>query len=131
MNNQEREERLQATRAKYGDNHWWVSDDPHVLAYFQINEPILCIDGAAPFQRFYAAIERLLGRPVQTFEFGLNIEGLRAEAEAAYHGTPYGDEDKGAAIRDSLERLIALKGQDHVIAVSVSKDDASESEARS
>ena len=61
---------------KYGENHWWESDDPEEIAKFQLFEDILLTD----FSTFHEGVERLLQRPVWTHEFGVNIEGLRKEA---------------------------------------------------
>jgi hypothetical protein len=35
--------------------------------------------GSVPFEVFHEAIEKALGRPVWTHEFGLNMEGLKKE----------------------------------------------------
>lgn len=45
------------------------------IAEFQIMEDRLCM----PFDIFHEAIEKTLGRPVYTHEFGLNREGLKDE----------------------------------------------------
>lgn len=44
-------------------------------AEFQMFEDRLCM----PFEVFHEAIEKTLGRPVFTHEFGLNREGLEQE----------------------------------------------------
>jgi hypothetical protein len=44
-------------------------------ARFQMNEELLCM----PFAIFHEAVEKTLGRPVFTHEFGLNWAGLKAE----------------------------------------------------
>ena len=44
-------------------------------AEFQIEQERLCM----PFDVFHEAIEKALGRPVYTHEFGLNREGLMKE----------------------------------------------------
>ena len=44
-------------------------------AEFQIEQELLCM----PFNVFQEAIEKCLGRPVYTHEFGFNIDGLRKE----------------------------------------------------
>lgn len=45
------------------------------IAEFQMEQDRLCV----PFGVFHEAIEKTLGRPVYTHEFGLNREGLRKE----------------------------------------------------
>lgn len=55
---------------------WWKDVDYHDRAKFQLFEEKLCM----PFSIFHEAIEKALGRPVWTHEFGsVGIEGLRAE----------------------------------------------------
>lgn len=67
------------TMTKYGDNKWWNSNDPLYVARYQVFEDILMV----PFDRYHEGIEKLLGRPVYTHEFGLNVEGLKQEAREA------------------------------------------------
>ena len=45
------------------------------IAEFQMEQDRLCV----PFDVFHKAMEKTLGRPVFTHEFGLNREGLRKE----------------------------------------------------
>ena len=66
--------RVAETKQKYGDNHWWESEDPAVLFWGQINEPILIIS----FGEFQEATEKALKRPVFTHEF-VDPESLKAE----------------------------------------------------
>jgi hypothetical protein len=65
--------------AKYGDNKWWLSEDPAEIARYQLFEPILLV----PFGKFHEGTEKLLGRPVYTTEFALSLDGLKKEANAA------------------------------------------------
>lgn len=44
-------------------------------AEFQMLQRLLCM----PFDVFHEAVEKTLGRPVYTHEFGLNQDGLMAE----------------------------------------------------
>jgi hypothetical protein len=60
------------------DNEWWLSDDPNVIAYWQLHEPFLLID----FETFHEYVEQFLDRGVTTFEFGVATEELRQEADA-------------------------------------------------
>jgi hypothetical protein len=46
-------------------------------ALLQLKEDLLCM----PFDVFHEAIQKALGRPVWTPEFGLNRDGLLAELE--------------------------------------------------
>ncbi|MDD5193418.1 MAG: hypothetical protein PHF67_02415 [Candidatus Nanoarchaeia archaeon] len=67
------------TMAKYGDNHWWESENPLVIAKHQIFERKLIV----PYDFFMRGLAKLLGRPVGDHELGLNAKGLRKEAELA------------------------------------------------
>jgi hypothetical protein len=54
---------------------FWKSLSNEEIATFQLFEDKLCM----PFSVFHAAIEKVLGRPVYTHEFGLNHKGLEME----------------------------------------------------
>lgn len=86
------------TMRKYGDNKWWMSNDLLEVARYQIFEPILMV----PFSRFHEGIEKLLGRPIYTHEFGVNYEGLKAEANEAIQRLERGE---------NQERSIDYKAQ--------------------
>ena len=74
--NREAAKKVQAIRSKY-ENKWWESSDPFEVAWGQLNEPALIMD----FGKFHEAIEKALGRPVYSHEFGLNAEGLKEEMQ--------------------------------------------------
>ena len=74
--NREAAKKVQAIRSKY-ENKWWESSDPFEVAWGQLNEPALIMY----FGKFHEAIEKALGRPVYTHEFGLNAEGLKEEMQ--------------------------------------------------
>ena len=57
------------------DSKFWESMTLKERATFQMFEERLCM----PFDIFHEAVEKTLGRPVFTHEFGLNIEGLKKE----------------------------------------------------
>jgi hypothetical protein len=57
------------------DSKFWESMTYEERAKFQLFERKLCM----PFGVFHEAIEKTLGRPVYTHEFGLNIDGLKKE----------------------------------------------------
>lgn len=57
------------------DSEFWTSLTDEEIATFQLFEPLLCM----PFAVFHKAIEKTLGRPVWTHEFGLNYDGLKKE----------------------------------------------------
>ena len=57
------------------DQKLWEDMSDRERTEFQMEQDRLCM----PFDVFHAAIEKTLGRPVFTHEFGLNREGLRKE----------------------------------------------------
>jgi hypothetical protein len=57
------------------DSSWWVGKSFRDIAGFQLFEERLC----CPFDVFQDAVEKSLGRPVFTHEFGLNVDGLKKE----------------------------------------------------
>lgn len=54
---------------------WWIGMAARDIAMFQLHERLLCM----PFDAFHRAVEKALGRPVYTHEFGLDMDGLRRE----------------------------------------------------
>ncbi len=56
-------------------SEFWTSLTFEEIAKFQLFEPKLCM----PFSIFHEAVEKTLGRPVYTHEFGLNWDGLKSE----------------------------------------------------
>lgn len=57
------------------ESKFWESMSYYERAWFQMNTSRLCM----PFGVFHEAVEKTLGRPVYTHEFGLNYDGLMAE----------------------------------------------------
>jgi hypothetical protein len=53
----------------------WKGRTHREIAKFQLFTAELCV----PFQIFHEAVEKSLGRPVFTHEFGLNPDGIRLE----------------------------------------------------
>jgi hypothetical protein len=60
---------------KLYESGFWESMNYRERAVFQMFESRLCM----PFGVFHEAIEKALGRPVFTHEFGLNRDGLQKE----------------------------------------------------
>ena len=60
---------------KLFESKFWEPMSHRDRAMFQIFETRLCM----PWDVFHEAVEKSLGRPVFTHEFGMNLEGLRAE----------------------------------------------------
>lgn len=50
---------------KYGNNKWWLSEDPLTLAYYQMNDLKLAI----PMSKLQWAVEQVMERPVWTHQF--------------------------------------------------------------
>jgi len=65
-----REEAISLSESKF-----WEGMTLRERAVFQINVPLLCM----PFEVFHEAVEKTIGRPVFTHEFGLNYEGIKNE----------------------------------------------------
>jgi hypothetical protein len=63
------------------ESRTWEQMDYVSRAKFQMLQPLLCM----PFTVFHEAMEKALGRPVWTHEFGLNHSGLKQEL---FQGTP-------------------------------------------
>jgi hypothetical protein len=80
---------------------YWKDWNFQTRALFQIYQDRLCM----PFEVFHKAVEETLERPVFTHEFGLNLDGLKAEL-------------LGLADAPTLEQIIAL-AQDKTIVVSI------------
>lgn len=57
------------------ESNWWELCDHREIAEFQLFVVELC----CPFGVFHEAVEKSLGRPVFTREFGLNYNGIVAE----------------------------------------------------
>ncbi len=109
------------TMKKYGDNKWWRSKDPIYVARYQVFEPILMV----PFDKYHKGIEKLLGRPVYTHEFGLDYEGLKREAEEAIRKLKKGEslkqtpEYQAKKVAESIRQLAdyaSKKGKKVIIA---------------
>jgi hypothetical protein len=85
----------------YGDNRWWLSDDVRIIGYWQLNEPFLVV----PFSKFHEGIEKLIGRPVWTHEFAMNLDGLKNEAANAILGVERTEAEVAEAIDAAMDRL--------------------------
>jgi len=57
------------------DSGVWREWTDRQRAEFQLSEDLLCM----PFDVFHESVEKALGRPVWTHEFGLNRDGLISE----------------------------------------------------
>ncbi|MBO5178981.1 MAG: hypothetical protein J6B87_01350 [Clostridia bacterium] len=68
-----------AVMDKYGNEHWWNSDDPAKVAKYQMNESVLLV----PFIKLQNSLESVLKRTVSPNEIHYDNDALRAEVEAA------------------------------------------------
>jgi hypothetical protein len=60
---------------KLGESKFWEKMSYRDRAGFQLFEERLCM----PFGVFHEAVEKSLGRPVWTHEFGMNLDGIKKE----------------------------------------------------
>lgn len=90
---------------KYGDNHWWESEDKAMIGFYQLNENRLIV----PFSVFQKGLEKLLDRPVLNSEMGINRNGLVREADEAINlylsGVKHSDEYRQEKIKESMDML--------------------------
>jgi hypothetical protein len=71
---------LLKTMNKYKNNRWWLSDNIKIIGYYQLKERILLVK----FSKFHEGIEKLLGIPVFTHEFGMFRKELIEKSEQAF-----------------------------------------------
>lgn len=92
---------------KLAESKFWETMSFRERAVFQINEKRLCM----PFDVFHEAVEKTIGRPVFTHEFGLNYEGIRSEIMDGAPPPTFEDiinmipKDKQILIMDLAERI--------------------------
>jgi hypothetical protein len=60
---------------KLAESKFWEPLSFRERATFQLFEDKLCM----PFAVFHEAMEKTLGRPIYTHEFGLSLDGLKSE----------------------------------------------------
>lgn len=89
---------------KAGENQWWLSEDPRVLGYYQLNNSRLLID----WGKFVDSLTELLGRSVATHEFACQKAELEAEAERAFRGKRDSEEMRKETIKKSIDKLADL-----------------------
>lgn len=83
----------------------WESLNLRQRAVFQIQQQLLCM----PFEKFHEAVEKTLGRPVYTHEFGFNWEGIYREL---LEGGP----------APTMEEIIGMLPPDKTFIVMMDKD---------
>lgn len=82
---------------------WWKFATDRQIAEFQLNESRLCM----PFGEFQLALERVLGRDVQSIEMAMDRDGLKREL-------------MGERAAPSVEQILALL-PDHVTPIVISQ----------
>ena len=66
----------------YGENHWWVSENPRTRAYYQALDESRSL--ILPYRQYVADLTTLLGREVLLSEIRMsNRKMLRQEVEQA------------------------------------------------
>ena len=70
-----REDMTKEEAIALAESKFWETMSYRKRAVFQINEKRLCM----PFDVFHEAVEKTIGRPVYTHEFGLNHDGIKKE----------------------------------------------------
>lgn len=84
----------------FADDELWKPMTHEQRAAFQMNQRLLCM----PFDVFHEAVEKTLGRPVWTHEFGLNREGLEAELA-------------GMCVAPSFDEIVAMLPAEKTVVV--------------
>lgn len=64
------------TAIRFSNSGWYRDRSPEEITALQLYEDKMCVPA---FDIFHSAIENVLGRPVQTFEFGLCMAALKKE----------------------------------------------------
>ncbi len=74
---------LLAVLESYGENHWWVSENPRTRAYYQALDESRSL--MLPYRQYVADLTILLGREVHLSEIRMsNRADLKQEAEQAW-----------------------------------------------
>ena len=90
---------------EFAEREGWKDMSYEQRAKFQMSHGLSCM----PFDVFHEAVEKTLGRPVYTHEFGLNMDGLKAEL---FDG----------ADPPTLEEIIAMTPEKKTIVVAMNED---------
>lgn len=77
------EQFTQEEAIKFAESKAWEDMTHRQRATFQLYQDKLCM----PFSVFHESVEKALGRPVFTHEFGRNVDGLKKEL-AGLQGAP-------------------------------------------
>lgn len=88
----EQEEITEQQAVQLAGSGFWKTMTHRQIAEFQMHTSRLCM----PFGVFHEAVEKALGRPVWTHEFGLALDALKAELRG----------DRGAPTFSEIMNLI-------------------------
>jgi hypothetical protein len=105
---------LLRTMRKYGDNRWWESNNPVVLAYHQAKERILLIS----LDQYVEGASKICGRPVFTHDlfgqdpdFLLEIEQGMKRLNPGWKVSSEGRAALELASENRLERVVQSIGK--------------------
>lgn len=73
-------DKLLQTMNKYGEDRWWISDNPDYMTYKQFQEDIMLIESEA----WQKATEQLLGRKISFLELKFSFDDLKNEVIREY-----------------------------------------------
>ena len=113
------------TMKKYGDNRWWESNDPVVLAYHQLHEEIMMIE----LDKLYEGATKICGRDVYSHDLWMDRKNLMKEVEVGMkrlqNGTCLSEEVQEAAVERSIQRLeqIVKKNGGKVIRINTNSEE--------
>jgi hypothetical protein len=102
---EEQKKVLLEVKAKYGDNHWWESDNPMVVLRYQIEEPKQVVY----VPDYVVMLGQFLERPVSHIEIAFDYDTIKKDVRLAIKrresGIEQSDEQKEAAHQDYLRRI--------------------------
>lgn len=98
---QEKQQKCLDAMDKYGDDQWWLSDDPKARAYRQMKAPFLLM----PFSQFHEDMEILLNRPVWTHEFVSPKFKQEVERSWTYGVGVTSDKERQERFEESMQDL--------------------------
>lgn len=73
--------KLLQTMNKYGEDRWWISDNPDYMTYKQFQEDMMLIESEA----WQKSTEKLLGRKITFLDFKLSFNDLKNEVIRTYN----------------------------------------------
>lgn len=120
---EEKKEVVLKTMAKYGDNHWWDSDDPIEVAVHQVFEDMFLVDDSL----FMEGLAKLLGREVFRHEILFSMDALRKEVIDAIVKKEAGfsleqtDDYKCRKFEEGILAAVEHIGEDKLVSIDLSR----------